>query len=75
MVTFLWRAMGSPTPKGQNHFTDLKANAYYMSAVLWAEEAGITNGKTATTFAPGDTCTRAQIVTFLYRALGASSNS
>ena len=50
-----------------NPFTDVKAGAYYYEAVLWAVENGITNGTSATTFAPNDTCTRGQIVTFLYR--------
>ena len=70
MVTFLWRARGCPTPSGQNHFTDLKANAYYVNAVLWAEEAGITNGTAVNKFSPNDTVTRGQTVTFLYRLAG-----
>lgn len=70
MVTFLWRAAGSPEPKSNNNpFTDVKQGAYYK-AILWAVEKGITNGTTATTFSPNATCTRAQIVTFIYRAAG-----
>jgi len=68
-VTFLWRAAGSPAPKSTvNPFTDVQAGAYYETAVLWAVENGITNGTTATTFSPNATCTRAQIVTFLWRS-------
>ena len=69
IVTFLWRAAGSPEPKSQeNPFTDLSADDYYYDAVLWAVENGITSGTTATTFGGNSTCTRGQIVTFLYRA-------
>ena len=68
MVTFLWRNAGSPEPASTvNPFTDVSAGAYYYKAVLWAVEKGITNGITATTFGPNDSCTRGQIVTFLYR--------
>jgi len=68
-VTFLWRAAGSPAPKGSvNPFTDVKADAYYYDAVLWAVEQGITKGTSDTTFTPNATCTRAQIVTFLWRS-------
>lgn len=71
-VTFLWRAAGSPAPKSSvNPFTDVKPGAYYYDAVLWAVENGIAVGTSATTFSPDATCTRAQIVTFLYRAEGA----
>ena len=73
MVTFLWRAMGSPAPKGQNHYTDVKENAWYLKAVIWAEEAGITNGTAANKFSPNDTVTRGQTVTFLYRLAGQPS--
>jgi hypothetical protein len=67
-VTFLWRAAGKPTVEAtQSGFTDVAAEAYYQKAVAWAVERGITKGITATTFCPGATCTRAQIVTFLYR--------
>ncbi len=68
-VTFLWRAMGGPKASSSlNPFTDVAPDAYYYDAVLWAVENGITNGVSATSFAPTKTCTRAQIVTFLYRA-------
>jgi hypothetical protein len=68
IVTFLWRYEGQPAPAGtSNPFADVKPNAYFGSAVLWAVEKGITNGTSATTFDPEDTCTRAQVVTFLYR--------
>ena len=70
IVTFLWRAAGSPEPKAMSSFTDVSASAYYAKAVAWAVENGITNGMTETTFAPNETCTRGQSVTFLYRALG-----
>ena len=71
MVTFLWRAAGSPAPKSTvNPFTDVQSGAYYYDAVLWAVEQGITSGTSATTFAPDVICTRAQAVTFLYRAAG-----
>ena len=69
IVTFLWRAAGSPEPKTASSFTDVPANAYYAKAVAWAVENGITNGMTETTFAPDATCTRGQSVTFLHRAL------
>jgi hypothetical protein len=70
-VTFLWRAMGSPEPAGtRNPFTDVSADAYYCKAVLWAAEKGITRGTTDTTFDPDGVVTRAQTVTFLWRAAG-----
>ena len=70
-VTFLWRAAGSPEPKNTGMaFTDIPATAYYYEAVLWAIEQGVTQGTSNTTFSPNATCTRAQIVTFLYRAEG-----
>ena len=76
IVTFLWRAAGSPEPKTVSSFTDVPASAYYAKAVAWAVENGITNGMTETTFAPDATCTRGQSVTFLYRALkGTASGS
>ena len=76
IVTFLWRAAGSPEPKGSaSVFTDVSADAYYAKAVAWAVENGITNGATATTFAPDATCTRAQSVTFLFRAIGKLAGS
>jgi len=69
VVTFLWRAMGKPAPANDaNPFTDVSANAYYYDAVLWAVEKGITTGLSADSFGPNSTCTRGQIVTFLYRA-------
>lgn len=70
IVTFLWRAAGSPEPKKVSSFSDVPESAYYAKAVEWAVENGITNGITETTFAPDTTCTRGQSVTFLYRALG-----
>lgn len=76
IVTFLWRASGSPEPKtASNPFTDVAANAYYHKAVLWAVENGITTGTSATTFSPGAPCTRAQGVTFLWRANGSKAAS
>ena len=76
IVTFLWRAAGSPEPKGSaSVFTDVSADAYYAKAVAWAVENGITNGATATTFAPDAVCTRAQSVTFLFRAIGKLAGS
>ena len=76
IVTFLWRAAGSPEPKTMSSFTDVPASAYYAKAVAWAVENGITNGMTATMFAPDATCTRGQSVTFLHRALkGTASGS
>ena len=71
VVTFLWRAAGEPEPtETVNPFQDVKADAYYSKAVLWAVEKGITKGTSADAFSPEATCTRAQIVTFLYRADG-----
>jgi hypothetical protein len=68
VVTFLWRAAGEPEPSTTvNPFTDVKAGAYYYKAVLWAVENGITDGMSDTTFEPDGTCTRGQVVTFLYR--------
>ena len=76
IVTFLWRAAGSPEPKTVSSFSDVPANAYYAKAVAWAVENGITKGMTETMFAPNETCTRGQSVTFLYRALkGTASGS
>ena len=69
VVTFLWRAAGCPEPKStKNPFTDVKSSDYFFKAVLWAAEKGITAGTSATTFAPGAPCTRAHVVTFLWRA-------
>ncbi|MGN1307641.1 MAG: S-layer homology domain-containing protein [Faecousia sp.] len=70
VVTFLWRSRKSPAADSANPFTDVAADTYYYDAVLWAVENGITQGTGDTTFSPNDTCTRAQIVTFLYRCLG-----
>ncbi len=71
VVTFLWRAAGSPAPANRvNPFTDVPDNVWYTDAVLWAVENGITNGLTATTFGPDALCNRAQVVTFLWRANG-----
>lgn len=67
IVTFLWNFMGKPKSGGSNRFQDVAAGRYYSQAVCWAAEKGITNGTTATTFSPDDPCTRAQIVTMLYR--------
>lgn len=75
MVTFLWRAAGSPKAAGNNPFTDLDASAYYYDAVLWAVSEGITSGTSATTFGPNATVTRGQTVTFLYRASGSPASS
>ena len=70
-VTFLWKANNSPAAASASVFTDVAASAYYASAVNWAVEKGVTSGMSATTFAPNSNCTRAQIVTFLYRAASA----
>ena len=68
VVTFLWRAHGSPLAFVENTFTDVPDGTFYKQAVLWAIDNGIANGMTATTFGPDVICNRAQIVTFLYRA-------
>ena len=70
VVTFLWRAAGEPMVEVTNPFTDVKESDFYYNAVLWAVSEGITNGKTADTFAPLATCTRAEAITFQYRAKG-----
>lgn len=76
IVTFLWRAAGSPEPKGAaSGMTDVVSGSYYEKAVAWAIENGITTGTTASTFSPDVTCTRAQAVTFLARALKAKAAS
>lgn len=68
VVTFLWRTAGQPKPNGaDNPFADVAADSYYYNAVLWAVENGITSGTSEATFSPEDNCTRAQVVTFLYR--------
>lgn len=74
-VTFLWRAAGSPAPKSMNSFADVPADAYYAKAVAWAVENGITSGTGGGKFSPNAICTRAQIVTFLYRAAGSPAVS
>ena len=75
MVTFLWRAAGSPKANGSSPFTDVSADAYYYDAVLWAVENGITSGTSANTFAPDAAVTRDQTVTFLWRAAGSPKAS
>ena len=67
IVTFLWRAQQSPASGGENPFTDVPAAAYYYNAVLWAVENDVAKGVSETAFAPNDNCTRAQIVTLIYR--------
>ena len=67
-VTFLYRASGSPAVSDSAVFADVEANAFYADAVAWAVANGVTNGTTSSTFSPDNGCTRAQIVTFLYRA-------
>ena len=75
-VTFLWRAMGCPEPAGAvNPFTDVSKTAYYYKAVLWAVEQGITTGTSETAFSPDAVCTRAQIVTFLWRLDGTKAGN
>ena len=74
IVTFLWRAAGSPEPKSLSGLTDVPTDAYYAKAVAWAVENGITGGIGDGLFAPDATCTRAQSVTFLARALNAKAN-
>ena len=67
IVTFLWRAAGSPVMGENNPFTDVTPGSYYHDAVQWAVARGITVGTSANTFSPDATCTRGQAVTFLYR--------
>ena len=67
-MAFLYRAAGSPKVTGAADFTDVAETAYYAKAVAWAQKQDITDGVSATRFAPQKDCTRAQIVTFLYRA-------
>ena len=75
IVTFLWRAAGSPEPKGAAvGMTDVLSGSYYEKAVAWAIENGVTTGTTASTFSPDATCTRAQAVTFLARARNAKAS-
>ena len=68
IVTFLWRAQQSPAPGGANPFVDVRADAYYYDAVLWAAKEGVTSGTGSVTFSPDVTCTRGQIVTLIYRS-------
>ncbi len=75
IVTFLWRAAGSPEPSALSDFTDVPSDKYYAKAVAWAVENGITNGTTDITFGPDETCTRAHGVTFLSRAAKANTAS
>ena len=76
VITFLWRAAGSPTPTAtENPFTDVPDNAYYSDAVLWAIENGITTGTSANKFSPNQTCTRGQVVTFLNRLANEKSST
>ena len=76
VVTFIWRAAGSPEPMYRScPFTDVREGAYYYKAMLWAVENGITDGMTPTSFAPSLKCTRAQVVTFLWRTCGKPSHS
>ena len=72
IVTFLWRAAGSPEPKTMKGFDDVASNAYYAKAVAWAVENGITTGTSASKFSPNDPCTRTQAVTFLFRYAAAN---
>ena len=67
VVTFLWRAMGSPASDAEVSFTDVQSGQFYSTAVAWAVENNITNGISATEFGVGGICNRAQVVTFLYR--------
>ena len=69
IVTFLWRAGGSPAVSGNSAFSDVAADAYYAAAVAWAEKNGVTGGIGGGLFGSDNTCTRAQIVTFLHRAM------
>lgn len=71
VVTFLWRSKGEPEPATkENPFSDISESDWFYKSVLWAVEEGITNGTSATAFSPNDTCTTAQILTFLYRSVG-----
>ena len=75
IVTFLWRAAGSPEPKNTGSFSDVSAGSYYAKAVAWAVENGITTGTGSGKFSPNAACTRAQSVTFLFRSIGKSVDS
>ena len=69
VIEYMWKAAGRPTPTVSNPFTDVSASDSYYNAVLWAYQQGVTTGTSAVTFAPAETCTRAQVVTFLWRAM------
>ena len=69
-MEFMWKAAGSPAVSGNRRFDDVSVNASYARAVAWATEQKITSGTSSTTFSPNNICTRGQIVTFLYRAMG-----
>ena len=69
IVTFLWRAGGSPAVSGNSAFSDVASDAYYAAAVAWAEKNGVTGGIGSGLFGSDNTCTRAQIVTFIYRSV------
>ena len=74
VVTFLWRAAGKPEPKTtKNPFKDVKTTDFFYKPVLWAVEKGITKGTSATTFSPKNSCTRSEVVTFLWRADGSQA--
>ena len=75
IITFLWRAAGSPEPKSMSSFSDVSADSYYAKAVAWAVESGITTGTGDGKFSPDATCTREQAVAFLYRASGSPAIS
>ena len=75
IATFLWRSAGSPEPKNMSSFSDVPVDSYYAKAVAWAVENGITSGTGEGKFSPNSTCTRAQAVTFLYRASGSPTVS
>ena len=70
VMSFLYKAMGSPEVSGSNPFTDVKESDYFYKPVLWAVSQGITSGTSATTFSPYNPCTRAQVMSFLYKAMG-----
>lgn len=70
IVTFLYRSAGSPKVSGACNFSDIPADSFCRDAVIWASTEGITNGTSAGRFSPNEGCTRAQVVTFLYRASG-----
>lgn len=74
-MTFLYRMAGSPQISGNNPFKDIKSSSYYYNPVMWAVDTGITAGTSKTQFSPNKDCTRAQIVTFLYRYLAKATES